>query len=421
MRKHFQRGVFSPENIAPQSGALFKDVTDAIGRLRKDGTYTTKAIMECEIIQLVKLHTNMSIELVVEKHAGAFVTWAPIDRNHPFVKETYTGFQSSETGLALIRAMGGTIKGSVDTKNCRVSGIFSTIMGSIHIGLLLMKNKSFSDSELAAIFLHELGHVFTYFYYIGRAVITTAIIAQTAKIMYEIDDYQERVVVLKEAERILGVEVTDKERLAAAPKNARSLTTQTVLVSSNADKTRSETGNSIYELRSVEQLADQFATRHGAGRDLVIGLDKLFRGYWNSSTLNTTEHTMLEIIKLIMFMIGLAIIPSTVIPWVLFSNPTRKIYDDPEARVRLIRQQITEELKDRDLPDQKRVQLLEDIDAVRAIEEGLDDKRSLLEMFWTKVIPSGRRAQNQLEAQKLIEALISNELFEQAAKFKVGV
>ena len=417
----------SMEMIGFQSGKLFQQLTDAMGKIRS-GAYTTERIKAGMISDLVRMHTGMMISFSVDKKVGfnAHVIFPDIDRNHPFMQRydqlRIVHGERSETGLGIIRALDGYIEGSVDLKNGKVGGIYSKIQFDIVFGLLLMMDKKMTDSELAAIFLHELGHAFTYLEMLGSLVTTSAVVAAAARACMEIEEPEKRKVVLQEAEEILGIEkVKDPLRLVSLPEKVRGETIQSILITSHAIKLKSETGFNFYELRSCEQVADQFAARHGAGRDLVTGLDKIM-GRWRwlvPSMIPTSLHVLIEIVKL---MIWLGLILKfgrwTLIITLLTTNPMNKIYDDPEARTRLIKQDLINQLKDDDLPDRKRNELLADIEAIKQVEETLDDKRTLLEVFWSELMPAGRRAMSQQEAQKNIEELLSNELFVMSAKFK---
>ena len=411
----------SNEAISVQNGKLFQDLTDAFAALRGKKDFTTTGIRASGLREIVLAHTGMMVEFSIDPSGyEAYIHWPQLDRNHPFVAEYSKYFLSgSDVGLTLIRNAGGAIKGSVDLKKGKVYGIYTKIQGDIHFGEALMRDTKYSDGELAGIFLHECGHLFTYFEYLGSVVVTSHVMAFAAKSLYTIEDYDERVKILKESERVLGIEILDKERIAAMPKRSRGVVAETIMINANAAKTRSDTGNNIYELRSVEQLADQFATLHGAGRELVTGLDRLYKGFMHSSTLNTAEHTMFEIVKLMLFLGAFLLIPIPLAILLCFYNPTRKYYDDPEARVRLVRQMINDQLKDKSLTNVRRQALLEDIEAIKAVEAQLDDKRSLLQMLWTTIIPSGRAALSQKETMKCLEDLMNNELFTMSAKFKV--
>lgn len=414
------------EAVAYQSGRLFIDLTEAMGVLRKADTLDTASISKAEIPEIVRMHTNMRIGFDVKPtlSLGAYIRLPEVDRNHPFIFNSWRDADmSDDVGVALIRALGGKMQGSVDKLNCKVGGVYKDIQGDVVFGAGLVNDKSFSDAELASILMHEVGHLFTYFEYLGTLVMTSHVISGISKSMYQIDSYDKRLDTLKEADRVLGVDTQNRERIAAAPNaKARSLLAQSVYISTLGFKSRSDTGFNMYELRSCEQLADQFVTRHGSGgRDLATALDKMYRKFWSRSAMSTTEYTIWECTKLIMFLAGLFILPLPFIVYLLIFNPTRKIYDDPAARLKFIRQQMTDALKDKTLDDKRRTQVLDDIEAVTKLEAELDDKRTLLELFWTTIMPSGRTALSQEATQKQVEALLNNELFVAASKFKVGV
>lgn len=412
------------EAVAYQSGRLFIDLTAAVAQLRKADVLNTESISKAEIPEIVKLHTNMriSFDVAPNLNLGAYIQLPAIDTNHPFVSNHWRGM-SDDVGVSLIRALGGQMHGSVDKLNCKVSGVYKDIQGDVVMGNGLIRDSSFSDAELASIIMHELGHLFTYFEYLGTVVMSSHVVGGIAKSMYGIDSYDKRLDTLKEADQILGVDTLNREAIASSPTpKGRSLMAQAIYLSTLAAKSRSDTGLNVYEMRSCEQLADQFVTRHGSGgRDLATALDKMYRKFWSRSAMSTAEYTIWEITKLILFIGGLFIFPVILTIYVLVVNPARKIYDDPAARLKFIRQQMVDSLKDKTLTDIRRSQILSDIDAVGVLEANLDDKRSLFELFWTTIMPSGRTALSQEATQKQVEALINNELFVAASKFKVGV
>lgn len=413
---------FSFESLQFQSNKMLEQIAEAISELRKDDKYDTESINKVDIPGIVKNFTGLMITfdvLAYQTHA-AYIRLPQIDRNHPFIEEWYRNSHlSDDLGVQLISAMGGKIEGGIDSKTGRVSGVYTKIRGDVFMGMGLLKDKTFTDAELAAVIGHEVGHLWTYFKLLGTLVYSTHVMGGVAKSMLGLENYKARYDTLVEAERVLGVDLKNKDKIAAMPNaKLRSLYAQSIMISAYAVKSRSETGLSVYEMRSCEQLADQFVVRFDGGRDLALALDKLYRKYWSKSAMNTATYTFFECIKLIMFLAGLFLIPVILVVYLLLANPTRKIYDDPEARIRFIKQQMVEELKDKDLDKSRREQVLSNIEAVEMVEGTLDDKRSLMELFWTVIMPSGRSALREEEAAKEIEALLSNDLYTQAAKFK---
>jgi hypothetical protein len=81
-----------------------------------------------------------------------------------------------------------------------------------------------------------------------------------------------------------------------------------------------------------------------------------------------------------------------------------------------MKRELVASLKDKTLPPQQRKALVDDIDAVDALLAKIDDKRGLMELFYTSVLPSGRRQYQQLRFQVELEKLVNNQLFVTAEK-----
>lgn len=239
----------SMEAIAHQSGALFAEVTKAVSFLREDKKYTTESILKSEIMDIVKAYTNMSVVFHIVEGRQACIRLPELDANHPFNRGYQQMFGAYE-GVQVIQALGGKAIGGVSLKEGRVYGVYEKISGDVFMGTGFFHDRRYSDGQIAAIILHELGHLFTYFEFLGSVVMTVHAINCTAKTVMETEDYEKRLVAIREAERTLGVDIPDKEKLAAKPKAIRSLATQSILISRMSKKIRSETGNSVYELRS---------------------------------------------------------------------------------------------------------------------------------------------------------------------------
>lgn len=415
----------SLESIDFQNGKLFEQLTNAVDALKADGTFTTEAIKKAEIPEIIQLYTDALVKfrVIADQKINAYMEVPALDRNHPFITEIEKAYVSSKAGTMLIQTLGGAVKGGVNLRNGRVYGVFTKIEGTITVTQGLIQSKDFSSAEVAAIILHELGHIVTYFEYLGSVVTNSHIIAAAAKAATDIDDFNERVKVLKVAEDVLGLEKIDIDALARTNQKMRGKATETVFISALAIKTRSNTGASIYELRAVEQLADQFAVRHGAGKDLAVGLDRLYRYVWDSSTMWTATHVFLEVAKMIgasFVLVGCPPAGAAVFVLLFMTNPLNRRYDEPEARLRLIKQMLVEELKEtKQDPDHLR-KIDEDIRVVSILEESLNDNRGIVELFWSNIMPEGRAGWQQERAQKEIEALLNNDLFTMANRFKIG-
>ncbi|MNI42524.1 hypothetical protein D3C73_968230 [compost metagenome] len=124
---------------------------------------------------------------------------------------------------------------------------------------------------------------------------------------------------------------------------------------------------------------------------------------------------MATIVRVILFF-ALIIPTFGLVFLILLFNPAIKVYDEPEARLARMKRELVASLKDKTLPPQQRKALVDDIDAVDALLAKIDDKRGLMELFYTSVLPSGRRQYQQLRFQVELEKLVNNQLFVTAEK-----
>lgn len=409
------------ESIQVQSGDFFKSIAESIEFIRKDARYTTEAIKESNIMELIRLQTGLQVSFHIEKDSsyGAYVYLPNVDKNHPFIESHFRRFMNSGEGISALTYKDTVPVGKVDTRTGKVSGWFSEIRHQMHLCLGLLKSREVSNEEIAAIILHELGHLFTYYLHLGTTVVSNLYLGTMARQIVGAKDFHERKYVLEEAERTLGIEIPNKEILAktAADKNASGV--QTVVLTSLAEKSRYETGFNIYEMRACEQIADKFAISHGAGIHLATALDKIYSRYGNPSYRNRMCHVMMEIMKLTLFLAGGLLLGPIVLilAFVFIGNPWEKRYDDPKARLELIASNLTEEIKSRKLPEQRRKQLIEDINQIKSLTSNIEDKRTLNQWFWRVMSSSGRSATKQEEMAKEIIELSNNELFLNASQF----
>lgn len=407
----------SLEAIAFQSnGLLFQELTLAFTALEKIRNPTQTEVDAQGIPALVKRRTGMTVSFGVDPcpQPNAYVIPPSIDKNHALVMPEWRQYVGNKEGVTLANASKGALQGSVDLKTGMVSGVFTQITFSTFLTAGLLQSTAFTGAEKAAVYLHELGHLFTYCEFLGFTVTTNIHLHAATEAIFNEPDLVRKYQIVTEASKVLGVKFEDPDALV---KIGNKEVLQTVILRETLTQTRSAMGSSIYDLTGWEALSDQFATRHGAGRDLVTALVKIHKGQMMPAYQSTLLHLILTAIKVVWFML---IVVGT---WgvgllLLMINPAVKLYDDPEARLSRIRRDMTAALKDRDLPAAARSKVLEDIEVIDAILEPINDKRGMLELLHTAVSPKGRRQYNQLQFQVDLEKLVNNDFFLTAAKLK---
>ncbi|MND14864.1 hypothetical protein D3C81_483420 [compost metagenome] len=404
------------EAIQVQSDVFFKELTLAFHRLRNEKAYEGKALANVGVAAIIKRHTGLTVDFKIDKSndINAYVIPPMVDKNNPLIYDWWKPHvENTDVKKFIKMKRSDIIKGSVDLARGKVDGIFSEIVHQMFIHRGLVDTLLLSDEEKAAICLHEVGHLFTYYEFLGHTLTTNVILHAATQSFFKSDDVLKRTQILDETCKALDISLDDPEALV---KCTNKEVFQTVVLRKAVLEAKSSLGSGIYDITATEALADQFAVRQGAGRHLATGLDKIHRHYGGGpSYFSTAVHVMATIVRVILFF-ALIIPTFGLVFLILLFNPAIKVYDEPEARLARMKRELVASLKDKTLPPQQRKALVDDIDAVDALLAKIDDKRGLMELFYTSVLPSGRRQYQQLRFQVELEKLVNNQLFVTAEK-----
>lgn len=404
------------EAIQVQNDLFFKELTLAFQRLRTEKAYEGDALKRIGFAEIIKRHTGLKVNFKVEKNndINAYVIPPMVDKNNPLIYDWWKPHIDNTDVKKFIKARrSDIIKGSVDLKSGKVSGIFSDIEHSLTVYKGLCESTLLCDEERAAVCLHEVGHLFTYYEFLGHTLTTNVILHAATQAFFKSDDVIKRTQVLDEACKALDISLDDPEALVKCESKE---VFQTVVLRKAILEAKSSLGSNIYDLTATEALADQYAIRQGAGRYLATGLDKIHRHYGgDSSYMSTGMHIFATVIRVILFF-ALIIPTAGLILLVLLLNPAMKLYDDPGARLGRMKRELVASLKQKDLPADQRKAIVDDIEAVDALLKNIDDKRTLMQFFYTSILPSGRKQYEQLRFQVELEKLVNNQLFVTAEK-----
>lgn len=377
-----------------------------------------------EIAKIIKQHTGVTLNVVVFKGMGAMVELPALTASNPIVNQWRKGPWMSKKGEALVSAASKPLDGSIDLKKGKVDGIFSDVEQTLHLGdqLLHHPTVSFSSEEIAAIILHEVGHVFTYFEMMTRQASANYIIHGTMEQLGNAKDRKDKIRILKDTQDKTGVELGDIEELADLPDRKA----VAINIYQHADRhTRTELGFSAYDTTGAEALADQFAARHGLSLPLVTGLDKITRITGNPAHMSTM--TMVGI-KLVFWgaLLGASLTTPIGLPLLAAMSTIRVLsalfdvreYDDLPERYKRIRHQLIDGLKDSSMSSTLRATTVEDIKRIDAIVNNLSVQYSLLGFVFNQLIPSKRNAQRSKAFQQDVEALLANDLYVKASELE---
>lgn len=406
------------EAIAYQSTKFYDELTDLVDQFRKADVYTTQEAAKMGIPKLIEDYTGLSVRVDVES------SWAPnamiripdMDKNHPMLNNFYRSWYTNNDLHTISKMVNDKFTGVVDRKNSKVSGHFSKITAPLYLTTSLLKSEKFTAREIAAIMLHELGHLYTFFERIIDLVsINYAAWAAAERIMKTEQD-ADRVIILTEFSNAVDADLIDKETMA---KMDGKEVIFTHLVCETVKNRRNEEGDMVYSYRGYEFSSDQFAVRHGAGADLGSALDKVYRAqFLNPSYISWPTHVAIQSVSFLYHVLmastgfGGALFTAIVL---LAARPMNKTYDDPRQRMERIKREMVGELKLK-LSDERRRQLVQDIEAIDIMMSDVKDKAEWLEAVWKYLLPAGRSNQAKMEFQQTLERLANNNLFFQAAR-----
>lgn len=399
------------EAIQVQSDLLFKELSMAFQRIRDEKAYKGKALKDIDIPGIVFKRTGIKLTFTVEDSSdmNAYVHIPTVDKNNPLVYNFFKPYLGSDDfdGLIKNKKM-DQVLGWVDLAHGQLGGVYSQVNHKAVVLRGMFESRLLSTDEIAAVMLHELGHLLTYYEFLGHILTTNVLLYAATQQFFKSDDKIRKVRIVHETCKALDVDIDDVESLVQCTDKD---VFQTVFVRKKILNTRSSLGTPIYDLTMTEALADQFAVRMGAGRALATGLDTIMRHYGGGSSYRTTAgHVIATVFSVVMFLF-LSALTFGLFLLILFINPAEKTYDPPEARLRRIRNEMVVTLKSPKVSKEAKAEMLVDLAAVDKLLKQVDDKRGLIEMFYTTVLPSGRKQYQQLKFQVELERLVNNDLF----------
>lgn len=411
------------ESIGWQDGKTARMMTECFEKIMTGGEFTSAAVAKSGLAKVIGDQTGISVEISVDDSPfpNAYVGIPDIDRNNPLINDWERKWFRNGDLSAIQKFVNGKFTGLIDRENSRVGGDLSKFTVPMFITRGLLASELFSAEEKAAVIGHECGHVFTYYERLIDLVSANYGALTAAERILNTGRGVDRIEILREYDKALGVNIPDKENVIKMEKGEA---IYVHVVSETVKQRRNEEGDTIYSYRGFEFSSDQFATRHGFGRALVTALDKVNRSSYNSSYASWPVHIAIQVAKvaLVSFIIVGSAIAMRVgnlfvtIVMLLAARPLNKSYDEPMARAQRIRREMITELKDNNLPKAKRQQVIQDLDIIDLTMKDVEDKRTVMEAIWAYLVPSGREATAKMEYQQMIERLANNDLFAQTAK-----
>ncbi|WP_233874740.1 hypothetical protein [Paraburkholderia adhaesiva] len=411
------------EDVDFQSDAFFRELCALFAELEKvrpEEMADQDAAMQLPAV--IAHYTGMNVK-VAWGNDGPVIFPPTITKNHVLLSrwgDYYRQYVLTSMDADKLLAQSQTRPiGRVDRRNARVSGVFSELEAVLVMPAQIFQERLTAE-EVAAMVLHELGHLFAYFELIGQSLTTNQILAGLSKKLDQSVGVKDREAVLAKVKSIAQLYDLDVEMLA---KSADQKVIELVVVSSIVRALQSELGMPLFDLNSFEALADQFAARLGAGRALVMGLDKRNRAHGHIAYRSRPSWLLAESMKVILLLAVPLTLGGT---WSsLMASCTRDatgvetaVYGSVKTRFDRIREQLVEGMKDPKLDRDMQASYVEDIAAIDEILANVSERRQLLSYMADFFSPSRRQRISQEKLQRELERIANNDLFVKAAALK---
>lgn len=418
----------SLEAIAFQGDAYHKELTLVFSEYVGKGMDTRDyAKLSAAVEKTIKKYTNASIDFVIERGYDPCIQLRPLDASSLFMK--YWGALAvAPEDIKRIRTMSKTFA-SVDLAKSKVHGAFEESLATIYMGPEYITEGKFTAGELSAITLHENGHYFGMCEMMDRTCGTNQILASIDRCLKNNTDVKKRKMILEYGGEALDLE----DRVIQQAKESADDTVATsifVIEAARNLKFNTDQGKAYYEQNHPEYTSDEFAARHGAGRDLITGLDKLFStaifGLSVIEKRSTAAYIGIEILKVAMLVAGTWGAAATGVGFLLAaplslimadsSDLGEPTYDGPLGRLNRIRAQFIEQSKNGSLNRNIAKQLLEDVRVIDKLLAEYTQRRDVLSFLSDTLSLTGNvRNRNY---QRELEKLVLNDLFLKALDFK---
>lgn len=403
------------ESIKFQDGSFFRDLT-AIIEPYVDGQIPTRnerEMLSKNISSVIKKYTGITM---VCQWSNAYAISVPDWFKDHVLMDRLKGLMTESDSHHLIeKSSQKQISGSVDLINARVTGFFSEQVFTLYISAPEFSNPKINARQHAASILHESGHAFTMCEMIDRVVGTNQILSRMQRELLEADPVKRKVIVQK-AGRALNL---SEQTIESAVNSSNTEVTTTVLLTGLLKDGRHNTASPYYNGSVAEQMADEFATRMGAGADLVENLDLVGSLGSQIQKRSAANYYALEFVKTVLSTAGIVLFPVWAITLVWIMSETTESsggHDAPYDRIQRVRNQIIEGMKNFNASKEVVTDYQEQLVMIDAVFKQYKNRQQ----WWGVVFDYlfNYTGVKDKDFQQKLEALASNELFSGALSIK---
>ena len=418
-------GFQGPE-VANKLAAYLTDIMQERTGKEADASKARK-----DMIKYLKDTTGMKLDITFDTDMAPCTLPFHINPDTILGYKTLKDFYVEESNATMKRLKEVKNRSHIDLDKGRVSGIFSEYETPIYMGYYALRSLHMTPREIAAILAHEVGHCLVAYEMAFRTVRTNQILAAASKAAAGGDKGQYEYV-LKTAEEVLDLKSGMFDEIKETKDQK---TVMTVIMGKAERKTHDDSlmGNTTYDITTFEALADNYAARLGLGKELVTGLEKLYRefGAAEFSSGARIAATMLDIYSVVSMIGAVIVMGSNPIMGALYlglnmlglyarldGRDHNNVYDKLTIRFKRVKEQIIQYLKDKSLPAADVKRSLESVAHIEKTIAQISEYKGFLPAIFNMVDPASRAVNSARDIQQNLEAMVANDMYLKAAALR---
>lgn len=322
--------------------------------------------------------------------------------------------------------------GLLDNKKVKVGGLFSKI--KVGFGITRGGIKSWTPMQCTAVMLHETGHAWTFFEYLGVTVYRNAIIANTVKEVLGATSQEEKIKIVLDECNAWGLPVQPEDISKLNDEDAVA-----VIVGAYNNVFTHDVGYIEYNQNTCEVIADQFMARFGMAKYHAETYDNNKKDYWWGLQKSSNISTGMAIGASVAAIIGAPLVAgltsgafliaglSTLASFAIILADGRNIgehkngittYDENKRRLERTYNETVGFLKNPNAPKELITKILSDLDYIKKVI----DKTKVLDTWSLKLYrwlsSRYKTAEAQTAYQQMVEDMLANQLYVTAGKLK---
>lgn len=391
------------EAISFQSRAFGNAITDEVRTLRKLAKMDNRDLKDSNLSKLVKKYTNLDVTFTYISYMTAAVSSDLFQVGTDFIK-TFTKFDSDPSLLS----KSGIDEFGIDLRYGLITKMPKNIKTTIYINDEMMH--ALDADEMAAVILHEIGHIVSLVAMMSRFVTTNYFLSDFANELLDLKDEKLRIALIENDELASKYLKHNKKELASA---SNIEATTLIILNSEVGRSRSDFGNNVYDVRGCEALADQYVSRMGYGLELTRAIGKFQEHSKGWYIYNSVLVTIGMILNPVYFVVSSVFLATVAIGTIAIPDT----YDKPKDRVMAIRNDMVKRLKGAKGPEVK--EIIKQLDSIDfdVFDDGILHV-DILTFILSLLIPVFRSNKKTINIQKALEQLSASQLNVTKAKLK---